>query len=115
MLPIVVALDKLQQSRCILSQAVDIWSELETKLTPLLSKADRKKFVARKSTNLTDAHYLAYILVPKVNGITLDAEHVDNTLYCREYYPDCISTVVKFRARNALSKLTCLRTVTLLM
>ena len=88
MVPIAVALDKLQQSRCTLSQAVDIWSELETKLTPLLSTADRKKFIARKSTSLTDAHYLAYILDPKVNGNTL-------------YYPDCISTVVKFRARSA--------------
>ena len=78
MLPIDVALDKLQQSRCTLSQAAGIWSELKTKLTPLLSTADRKKFVACKSTSLTDAHYLAYILDPKVNGNTLDAEHVDN-------------------------------------
>ena len=102
MVPIAVALDKLQQSRCTLSQAVDIWSELETKLTPLLSTADRKKFIARKSSSLTDAHYLAYILDPKVNGNTLYAEHVDSAmLYCREYYPDCISTVVKFRARSA--------------
>ena len=102
MVPIAVALDKLQHSRCTLSQAVDIWSELETKLTPLLSTADRKKFIARKSTSLTDAHYLAYILDPKVNGNTLDAEHVDSAmLYCSEYYPDCISTVVKFWARSA--------------
>jgi len=102
MLPIAVDLDKLQQSRCTPSQAVDIRSELETKLTPLLSTADRKKFIARKSTSLTDAHYLAYILHPKVNGNTLDAEHVDSAvLYCCEYYPDCITTVVKFRSRGA--------------
>ena len=97
-----LALDKLQQSRCTRSKAVEIWSELETKLTPLLSTADRKKFVAHKSTSLTDGHYLAYILDPTINGNTLDAEHGDSAIpYCRENDPDCISTIVKFRARSA--------------
>ncbi|KAK2168053.1 hypothetical protein LSH36_21g11000 [Paralvinella palmiformis] len=71
-----------------------------------------------RSTRLADARhsYLAYVRDPKVNGNTLDAEHVESAiLYCCEYYPDCISTVVKFRAetvRVPRSKLTCLRTVT---
>lgn len=66
--PIAVALDKTQSNSCKIAETVLIWKELEERLEhdSYWNADDKKKFYARYEFVLTDAHFAAFLMSPKM-------------------------------------------------
>lgn len=101
MKPIAVALDKVQSDSCRISDAVDVWKQLESELSESQPSNIVKKVQNRSKQALTPAHYLANILDPGYCGHVLSEEEIDIALdYCHKDHPKCMSDIVNFRAKT---------------
>ena len=100
MKPIAIALDKLQSDKCLISDAVVIWKELQEKFEDR-SIIDHFKFDARISTALTPAHYLAYHLDPRYHDSNLlSIEEIQKGMnFLSEHHSPALSSVLKYRAK----------------
>jgi hypothetical protein len=69
--PVAVALDKLQKNLTFISDAVEIWKELEDKLTQAeVNLSKMQLFEKRYERAMTPAHFLAFIIDPREKSIT---------------------------------------------
>ena len=70
--PIAVALDKMQRDETLISEAVEIWNELEKSLNLItLKEKDKKSLNQRKEMAITPGHLLANLLDPRYCGKNL--------------------------------------------
>ncbi|XP_066983751.1 uncharacterized protein [Macrobrachium rosenbergii] len=92
--PIAVALDIVQNDKCTIAEAVNIWKELITTLCN-----DRDAVTAAKKRFdqvITQAHLLANLIHPSFQGKLLSAEEVNNAMdYANEKFPSLVPVIMK--------------------
>lgn len=103
LIPISIALDKMQVADCTIADAVEVWKDLEAALSDVLSNPREKTALKKRiAANLKPCHYLANLLSPNYHGRRLTSEEVDAALgYCSTNHPTCLSTVMNYQTKTA--------------
>ena len=96
--PIAVALDKAQSDKCTIAEAVNIWKEL---ITTLCNDRDALTDVRKRYDQvITQAHLLANLIHPSLQGKLL-SEEVNNAMdYANERFPSLVPVIMKFQAKS---------------
>lgn len=100
LLPISIALDKMQRETCTIGDAVEIWKDLELNLVTTLNEEEMSKFYRRMRANLTPHHYLANLLTPQHNGKRLTEDELDSALTLCAQIPSTLPTVMSYQAKS---------------
>lgn len=102
---IAVALDKVQESMCTISQATEIWVKLmkrfeEEKANGEFTRRDVQKVRDRMEMAITPAHYLANLLDHRFMGENLTQHQRDTAMeYAETYFPDAMPTIINYQAK----------------
>ncbi|XP_076038547.1 uncharacterized protein LOC143023811 [Oratosquilla oratoria] len=96
--PIAVALDKAQSDKCTIAEAVNMWKEL---ITTLSNGRDALTAVRKRYDQvITQAHLLANLIHPSLQGKLL-SEEVNNAMdYANERFPSLVPVIMKFQAKS---------------
>ncbi len=99
---IAVALDRMQRDNCMISEAVEVWQQLEKDMENASQPLSVLKKVRERSTQaLTPAHFLANILDPRFRGEQLSREESDAAMeFASNISPSVLSTVVNYKAQS---------------
>ena len=97
--PIAVALDKVQSDKYTIAEAVDIWKGL---LTAFSNDKDAKNAVKKRYNQvITQAHLLANLIHPSLQGKALSEEVVNTALeYANETFPSLVPIIMKYQAKS---------------
>ena len=97
--PIAKALHEVQNDKCTIAQAVDVWKKL---LCHFTNNKQAEKMVKKIYEQfITKAHMLANMLHPTLQGKMLSAEEVNITMeYANENYVTLVPVIMKFQAKS---------------
>ena len=99
MKPIGVALDKCQRSESKISDAVEIWKDLEEEMKSF-DEETNEKFAKRYKMALNEEHFLANIFDPKYLGARLTATEIEGALeWLHQNKPGLLGDVLNLRAK----------------
>jgi hypothetical protein len=103
--PVAVALDKLQKNLTFISDAVEIWKELEDKLTEAeVNLSKMQLFEKRYERAMTPAHFLAFIIDPREKKYNLTSEETSSALeFANAMYGGTgfLPLIIKFQNKSA--------------
>ncbi|CAH2086229.1 unnamed protein product [Euphydryas editha] len=93
-----VALNRVQKEMCVISECTDIWKTL---LSLEWSQEEQNKLIARYHTAMTPAHFAAYLLDPKYNGVALTEEEETLAMeFIESHGPQVMRDVLAYRAKT---------------
>ena len=91
----------MQSSRSNLSDAVKFWIDLIAKLNEVLPTEKQCLVAERKKQNLTDRHFLCFLLDPRYIDIKLSAVYEESALeFAKTLHPELLKYNIKFRTKT---------------
>ena len=99
--PIAVSLDVVQRNTCCISEATEVWKNLQRDIENAGHSRVSNKLKARMKQACTPAHFLANILDPRFGGSKLSSDEVDAAMeFVADISPNIMSEVLFYRAKS---------------
>ena len=102
--PISVALDKLQRDNTKISDAVEIWKDLENELRDLLHEREElsDRFRSRYNQAIQDSHIVSNMLDPRYLGARLSDDEYDRVInFVGNKFPSLLPIIMKLKGRSS--------------
>ena len=100
LLPISMALDRVQQDKCCIADVVEVWADLLNTLGSSPVTCVTESINRRYKQAVIDAHMLANVLHPKYQGKNLKEEETSRAMALASEFPGLIPITMKFQAKS---------------